>query len=115
MNTGYTNKVFIADEQLSWEVVGEGVKRKILAYTEDVMLVKVTFDKGSIGAVHRHVHTQMTHIESGCFEVEVGGEKRILKAGDAFFIPSNEWHGVVCLEPGTLIDVFSPMRKDFLQ
>lgn len=114
MITLNNKSVFIQNESISWEKVGEGVRRIVMAYTDDVMLVKVAFEKGSIGAVHQHVHTQLTNIESGIFEVEIAGVKQVLKAGDAFFIPSNEWHGVVCLEAGTLIDVFSPMRKDFI-
>lgn len=53
-------------------------------------------------------------MESGIFEVEIGGEKRVLKAGDGFLAPSNVPHGVVCLESGVLIDVFTPMREDFI-
>jgi quercetin dioxygenase-like cupin family protein len=54
-------------------------------------------------------------VESGVFEIEIAGEKRILKAGDAFFIPTNVWHGAVCIEAGVLIDTFSPMREDFIE
>jgi quercetin dioxygenase-like cupin family protein len=46
--------------------------------------------------------------------VEIGGEKKVLRAGDAFYIPPNVLHGAVCLEPGVLIDIFSPMREDFI-
>ena len=79
------------------------------------MLVKVDFEQDAVGAVHKHVHVQLTHIESGVFEVEIDGVKKVLKAGDCFHIPSNVEHGVVCLEKGVLIDVFSPMREDFIQ
>jgi quercetin dioxygenase-like cupin family protein len=65
--------------------------------------------------LHQHVHVQISYVESGVFEVEVGGVKKILKKGDTFFAPSNIWHGVVCLEEGVLLDSFSPMRKDFLK
>lgn len=106
--------VFIENDQLDWQVVGEGVKRKIMSYDERLMLVKVNFEKGSVGTLHHHFHTQITHIESGVFEVEVDGDKRILKQGDAFYIPPHAVHGVVCLEAGVLIDVFSPMREDFV-
>ena len=106
---------FIEDNQLEWQPAGEGIRRKIMAYDSSLMLVKVIFEKGGIGTVHKHVHVQMTHIESGVFEVEIAGEKKILKAGDGFHIPSNVEHGVVCLEKGVLIDVFSPMREDFLK
>jgi quercetin dioxygenase-like cupin family protein len=115
MNTNELEKVFIKDEDIAWEQVGEGIKRKIMAYDERLMVVKVAFEKGGIGTVHQHHHTQITHVESGVFEVEIDGDKKILKSGDAFFIPTNIWHGAVCIEAGVLIDVFSPMREDFIK
>jgi quercetin dioxygenase-like cupin family protein len=115
MSTNELTKVYVRDEDVAWEQVGEGIKRKIMAYDDRVMMVKVDFEKGGIGAVHQHHHTQITHVDSGVFEVEIDGEKQILKKGDVFFIPSNVWHGAVCLEAGVLIDVFSPMREDFIK
>lgn len=106
---------FIENEQLEWQPAGEGIRRKIMAYDPSLMLVKVDFEQGAVGVVHKHVHVQLTHIESGVFEVEIAGVKKVLKAGDGFHIPSNVEHGVVCLEKGVLIDVFSPMRQDFIQ
>jgi quercetin dioxygenase-like cupin family protein len=64
--------------------------------------------------VHQHYHSQITNVESGVFEVEIGGEKKVLKGGDAFYIPPHVLHGAVCLEAGVLIDIFSPMREDFV-
>ena len=106
---------FIENEQLEWQPAGEGIRRKIMAYDPSLMLVKVDFEQGAVGAVHKHVHVQLTHIDSGRFEVEIAGVKKVLNAGDGFHIPSNVEHGVVCLEKGILIDVFSPMREDFIQ
>jgi quercetin dioxygenase-like cupin family protein len=57
----------------------------------------------------------VTHIAEGKFEVTIDDEKKILEKGDSFYIPSNVMHGVVCLESGLLIDVFSPVREDFLK
>jgi quercetin dioxygenase-like cupin family protein len=115
MNTNELAKVFVKNEDIVWEQVGEGIKRKIMAYDERLMVVKVAFETGGIGTVHQHHHTQITHVESGVFEVEIDGEKQMLKSGDVFFIPSNIWHGAVCMEAGVLIDVFSPMREDFIK
>jgi quercetin dioxygenase-like cupin family protein len=78
------------------------------------MMAKVFFESGSVGEIHQHIHSQISHIESGLFEVQIGEMKKVLKAGDAFYIPPNSLHGVVCLEKGVLIDVFSPMREDFV-
>lgn len=114
IDTIENKKVFISDSDKEWEATGPGVQRKIMAYDESLMIVKVDFQKGSIGPLHQHYHIQITHIESGVFEVEIGGEKKVLKGGDVFYIPTNVIHGVVCLEAGVLIDVFSPMREDFI-
>lgn len=110
-----TSSLFISDEDISWEVLDEKVKRKILAYEESLMVVKVAFKTGGVGPLHQHMHVQITHVESGVFEVEIDGNKKVLKAGDAFHIPANILHGAVCLEEGVLIDVFSPMREDFIK
>ena len=115
MGTAEKLKVFIENNELSWEQVDKGMKRKIMAYDEKLMVVKVEFEKGGIGSIHKHYHSQITHIESGVFEVEIGGERKVLKAGDAFYIPPNVLHGAVCIEAGVLIDVFSPMREDFIE
>ena len=115
MGTEETLKVFIENKEIPWEEVDKGMKRKIMAYDDKLMVVKVEFEKGGVGALHQHYHSQITHVESGKFEVQINGEKRILVAGDAFYIPPNVMHGAVCLEAGVLIDVFSPMREDFIE
>lgn len=107
-------KIFIENDDLLWEKVDVGVKRKIMAYDEKLMVVKVEFETGGIGVLHKHHHSQITHIESGEFEVQIGEEKKKLKAGDAFIIPPNVMHGAVCIKAGILIDVFSPMRSEFI-
>ena len=108
-------KLFIENKDLPWETIDTGVRRKIMAYDDKLMVVKVEFKQGGIGNLHQHHHSQITHVESGTFEVEIGDEKKILTGGDAFYIPPNVMHGAVCLEEGVLIDVFSPMREDFIK
>jgi quercetin dioxygenase-like cupin family protein len=114
MGTTETTKVFLQNKEIPWEQMDKGVKRKIMSYDDNLMLVKVEFEKGGVGSLHQHYHSQITHIESGSFEVEIDGVKKLLSAGDGFYIPPNAMHGAVCMEAGVLIDVFSPMREDFI-
>ena len=107
-------KSFINAADIEWEKVGEGVERKILGYDEVLMMVCVRFAKGSVGALHHHVHRQISYVESGVFEVTIDGDKKILQKGDCFFVQPDLVHGVVALEQGVLIDIFSPCREDFL-
>lgn len=109
-----TSKEFLIGSELAWETVGEGVQRQITGYDDKIMMVNVKFDTGGIGPLHQHHHSQVTYIARGKFEMTIGDEKRILKAGDSFYIPSNVLHGLTCLEEGLLIDVFSPIREDFM-
>lgn len=106
---------FFTENDNEWETVGEGVKRQITGYDVSLMTLKVAFDKGSIGVIHQHYHSQTSYVAWGVFEVSVNGQKQVLKAGDAFYAAPNIWHGVVCLEAGLLIDSFSPVREDFLK
>ncbi len=110
-----SSKEFIIGDDTEWETVGDGVQRQIMGYDDKIMLVHVKFDKGSIGPIHDHYHSQVTYVQSGQFEVSINGEKKVLKGGDCFYIPPHAPHGAICLENGVLIDVFSPIREDFMQ
>ena len=106
--------LFQIDAEIPWEDLGNGIKRQCYGYSEKVMLVKVKFESGAVGQLHEHHHTQVTYVESGIFEMTIGKEKKIIKKGDGYYVPPHEVHGCICLEPGMLIDVFSPYREDFL-
>ena len=75
--------------------------------------VVADFQTGGIGALHNHHHSQVTYVQSGEFEMTIGEEVKIIKAGDSYYIPPHVMHGCKCLKAGKLIDVFSPHREDF--
>lgn len=103
------------ENELQWENPGPGIHRQIMGYDGQLMIVKVKFDKGAVGTQHEHFHSQATYVASGKFELTIGGEKKILSAGDGYYVAPDEMHGCVCLEEGILIDTFSPHREDFLK
>ena len=72
---------FILTDQLEWEVLGGGVSRKFLGWDNQIMMVKVKFEKGAIGAPHHHFHTQTTYCAAGKFEFEIDGVKKIVAEG----------------------------------
>ncbi len=107
---------FFVNSEHQWEELGGGIKRKIVGYTDDLMAVHLNFDKGAVGEPHHHdIHDQIGYVVAGSFEVEVDGKKQILKAGDAYIAPKHFVHGAVALEDNSiLLDMFSPLREDFL-
>lgn len=106
---------FILEAETPWESLGEGVKRQIMSYDDEIMLVKVAFEKGSVVHTHFHPHRQCTYVVSGIFEFAIETETKIVKAGDSLYMKPNVGHGVRCIESGVLIDTFNPIRKDFLR
>ncbi|MFY9513921.1 MAG: cupin domain-containing protein [Rubrivivax sp.] len=107
---------FFDAQNTPWTELGDGIRRRIVAHTPQLMSVLVQFDKGAIGTAHAHaVHDQIAYVVSGSFEAEIDGVKKLLRAGDAFVAAHGSLHGVVALEAGsTLLDQFSPRREDYL-
>lgn len=106
---------FQFEQEVQWEDLGNGIKRQVFGYDDKVMLVKAKFEKGAIGTLHEHHHSQVTYVDSGVFEMTIGAETKIIRKGDGYYVPPHVLHGCVCIEPGMLIDAFSPLRADFLQ
>ena len=108
------SKLFMESPRADAEDLGNGIYRTLLGYDEKILMAKVWFEQGAVGEVHSHHHSQVSYVVEGKFEVEVDGRKEVLGPGGCFFIPTMAPHGAVCLEPGILLDVFSPAREDFL-
>ncbi|GAK20720.1 pectin degradation protein KdgF [Vibrio sp. JCM 19052] len=106
--------MFVFNKDIALEDLGDGIKRKVLAYSDNMMSVEVYFDKGAVGALHSHPHEQITYVLSGEFEFTIGDETIVVKAGDALYKQPNIIHGCTCLSEGVLLDNFTPMRKDFV-
>ncbi|MBQ7063670.1 MAG: cupin domain-containing protein [Firmicutes bacterium] len=101
-------------DEIPFQDLGGGLRRKILAYGDALMQVYMEFEEGSVGAMHSHPHVQLTHILEGEFEFTIGDEVRKVHAGDTLYKLPNVPHGCVCLKKGKLLDTFTPMREDFL-
>ncbi|MFV0504959.1 MAG: cupin domain-containing protein [Lachnospirales bacterium] len=107
-NFNYNNEIETKD-------LGNGVKRKIMAYSDNIMMVEMSFQKDAVGTLHSHPHEQVTYILEGEFEFTVGEQKKIVKKGDVLYKQPNIIHGAVAITDGLLIDVFTPAREDFLE
>lgn len=110
----HESPVFVLKGNSPVESVGPGLKRQILGYNNDIMAVRAIFEEGAVGEMHKHPHSQLAYVVSGSFDVTIGDETKTLVAGDSFYVAPDVMHGAVCKEAGELIDMFSPVREDFL-
>ena len=72
------SKKYIISKDMEWEKLGGGVSRKFLGYDNQIMMVKVKFDKGALGAPHQHFHTQASPVREDFLsggEVSYFGDK----------------------------------------
>ncbi len=106
---------FVSSAETTWTRLADGIERQILSHGPDLMLVRVRFEGGAVGAIHHHPHRQATYVAAGSFEVTVGESRATLNEGDTFFAAADVPHGVKALEKGMLIDCFTPARTDFLE
>jgi quercetin dioxygenase-like cupin family protein len=96
------------------ERIGEGIERQMI-WGERLMVCRLQFAPRVVTAVHSHPHEQVTLVERGQVRFTVDGVERVATAGDVLFFPPNLPHGATMLdEPAVLVDIFSPVREDFL-
>lgn len=114
LSSMYDKNFFQVDSEIEWQDLGDGVSRQMLGHNGQLMMVKVKFEAGAIGAIHQHPHVQVSYVESGVFELTIGDETKTLRQGDGYFAPPGVLHGCLCVEAGVLIDAFTPAREDFL-
>ena len=115
MEKAHQDIPWVPHAEISPEPCGPGVQRRVLAYSKDAMCVENTFETGGVGAMHCPPHTQITYVVSGAFEFTVDGVTRTVHKGDTILKEDGVEHGCVCTEAGILLDIFTPMREDFVK
>jgi quercetin dioxygenase-like cupin family protein len=102
-------------DEIPFETISEGIERQMIV-GEKMMICRLRFAPNTITPAHEHPHEQMTIIEKGKVLFTLGEETKVFEAGDVLHFPSNFWHGATMLdEEVILIDIFSPIREDFLK
>ena len=96
------------------ERIGEGIERQMI-WGERLMVCRLHFAPRVVTAVHSHAHEQITLVERGRVQFFIGGQSRIASAGDVLHFPPHVEHGATMLDGEVvLVDIFSPVREDFL-
>ena len=91
-----------------------GIERRMIV-GDGLMVCRLRFDPFVVTPAHRHVHEQITLVERGRVRFTIEGEERFAVAGDVLHFPSNVEHGATMLdEEVVLVDIFTPVREDFL-
>ena len=99
---------FISTGEMPWEDLGDGVSRKIMGWDNQVMMVSVKFEKGGVGAPHRHFHTQVTYIVNTSDRNDhVGGNEHFARNGRPLPIARAAQANVFIVAFSTILDRMS--------
>ncbi len=91
-----------------------GVNRKTLVYGEKTLLAEFILTKGSMIPEHAHPYEQTGYLVKGKLRFTIGSEIIDAEPGDSWCIPSDKIHGAEVLEDSLAIEMFSPVREDYL-
>src|SRR4030095_3729908 len=101
-------------DEIALEKVTEMVSRKIVT-GEREMLAQVYLKRGCLVPMHAHASEQMTYILQGALKFVIGGEEITVREGEVLHIPSGVEHQAEALDDTFELDVFSPVRHDWLE
>ena len=80
----------------------------------NITVARIQLAKGAVVPMHSHVNEQITMLEKGRLRFVTGGEEKIISAGETLQIPPNLPHAVEALEDSLAVDLFSPVRSDWI-
>ena len=92
----------------------EGIQLKTLTHGEKTLLAEFKLEKGSRLPRHAHPQEQTGYLVSGRIRLTIGGETMEMESGDSWCVPSNVEHGAEILADSVALEVFSPVREDYL-
>lgn len=107
------NPIMLKSKEAKLSEPWKGVKRKVLALTDNLMLIEVTLDKSSLVPLHKHFNEQIGYVVKGKIKMKIAKKWYLLKGGDSYCIPPNTEHKVISLVKSVVVDVFTPPVENF--
>lgn len=106
--------MFQPHDDLDYPKILDGIQMKTLVYGDKTLMTEFRLKKGSVLPQHQHPHEQTGYLVSGNIRLTLGDEMHNVKAGDSWSIPGDMMHGAEIMEDSVAIEVFSPVREDYL-
>lgn len=106
--------MFANGNEEGYQQVLEGIRRKTLVYGEETLMVEFLLNEGAALPLHSHPHEQTGYLVKGRMRLTIGGKTRELRAGDSWCVAKWVEHGAEVVEDSVAVEVFSPVREDYL-
>ena len=101
-------------DEVTFEQMNPLFGRRVV-HGEHLTLARVELKKGCQVPLHHHENEQISHVLEGSLRFEIGGEEKVVRAGELVQIPPNVPHLAEALEDAVCLDIFNPIREDWLR
>ena len=106
--------MFYKNDDRGYKKVLEGIELKTLVHGKKTLFAEFRLLKGSNLPRHSHPHEQTGYLVSGHMRLSIGEETFEAEPGDSWCIPGDVEHGARILADSVAVEVFSPVREDYL-
>ena len=106
--------MFKKNSENGYDSVIPGIEQKTLVHGERTLMTKFLLKKGSLLPRHSHPHEQTGYLVSGNIRLFIGAEEYEVMPGDSWCIPGAVEHNAEVIEDSVAIEIFSPVRRDYL-
>jgi quercetin dioxygenase-like cupin family protein len=106
--------MFYKQDSSGYKQAVQGVWMKTLVYGEKTLFTEFKLEAGHTLPQHAHEYEQTGYLVSGAIRLTIGDETYDVEPGDSWCIPGNVEHGANILADSVAVEVFSPVRKDYL-
>jgi quercetin dioxygenase-like cupin family protein len=106
--------MFTKQDASGYVKVLEKITRKTLVHGAKTLMTEFRLEHGAVLPKHKHLHEQTGYLVSGRIDLSIGSETHMVSAGDSWCIPGDEEHSAIAREDSVAIEVFCPVREDYL-
>ncbi len=106
--------MFTKNEKVPYKFALEGVSFKTIVWGKKTLLGEFKLLKGCSVPIHKHFHEQTGYLVKGKMNFYIDGQKYLAEPGDSWNIPGNIEHSADAIEESIVVEVFSPVREDYL-
>lgn len=106
--------MFAQKSNQGYVLVVDGVKRKTLVHGKHTLMTEFLLEKGKTLPRHKHPHEQTGYLVAGRIILGIGAEEYAVQPGDSWCIPGDVEHWAKIIEDSVAVEVFAPVREDYL-
>jgi len=106
--------MFTKNNSSDYKPLITGIRIRPLVYGQKTNLCEFLLEQGHQLPWHNHPYEQTGFLISGKLIFRIGDESHETLPGDSWCIPENVFHGVEVLENSHVVEIFSPVRPDYL-